>query len=184
MPWLVKHLCSAVRYLLPCSSSSATCSRRRALLSSTMICSPALVRYLISTRPLLSSSVRLGLYRLCGDGLYFKLCPRIQLEVLSSTLLPGMYLPRPYVESLLASGTLDGSRGRVITFENTGRHVSNTLFADLVRDAWIGTRGVSSQEISGIVATALDAGRSLVLGRGRSVGVGGDLEATKAVLGL
>lgn len=123
-------------------------------------------------------------YRLCGDGFYFKFCSRIQLEVLSPALLPGMYLPRQYIDALLDPGILDPSQGRVITFENTRRHVTNTLFADLVRDAWIGTRGVSSQEISKIVNTGLKAGRSLVLGRGRPAGVDADLEATTALLGL
>ena len=31
----------------------------------------------------------------------FKLCSRMQLEVLSEALLPGMYLPRDYIETLL-----------------------------------------------------------------------------------
>ena len=84
-------------------------------------------------------------YRLCGDGFYFKLCARVQTEQLSSELLPGMYLPRQFVEAILADPTLRGPQGgRIISFENAARHLTNTLFADLVRDGWIGTRGMSS----------------------------------------
>ena len=50
-------------------------------------------------------------YRLCGDGFYFKLCPRIRLEVLSDSLAKGIYLPRQLVEAMLEDGSLRGPRG-------------------------------------------------------------------------
>lgn len=124
-------------------------------------------------------------YRLCGDGFYFKLCSRVQLESLSDKLLPGMYLPRQYVECLLATGAASGPRGgRAITFENAGRHVSNTLFAELVRDAWIGTRGLSSQTVGEILREGVSSGRALVIGRGRRHDEEPDLRATLNELGM
>ena len=124
-------------------------------------------------------------YRLCGDGFYFKLCTRVQLEVLSESLLPGMYLPRQFVEAILDDVSLRGPQGgRVVTFENTARHLTNTLFVDLVRDGWIGTRGVSSLRIGEIVKEALSWKRSLVLARSRPSRVASDLNETLDVLGL
>jgi len=127
----------------------------------------------------------LSSYRLCGDGFYFKLCSRVQLEVLSDTLLPGMYLSRQVVEAALIDPATVGERGgRIITFENTKRHISNTLFADLLRDGWIGTRGVSSARIGQIVRDGLVAGRAIVLARSRPSLATANPTETLMVLGL
>lgn len=124
-------------------------------------------------------------YRLCGDGFFFKFCSRIQLEVLSDTLLPGMYLPREFLASVLDDLKLRGERGgRVVTFENTGRHLTNTLFAELLREGWIGTRGVSSEKIAKIVADALVANRSMSIARARPTGVMANLEETLHQIGV
>lgn len=127
----------------------------------------------------------IGRYRLCGDGFYFKLCSRVQLEVLSESLLPGMYLPREFVEELLAGQMAAGPRGgRIITFENTSRHINNTVFAELVRDGWIGTRGISSAKIADIIRDKLTAGQAIVIGRSRPARDRPDLQATLSELKL
>lgn len=124
-------------------------------------------------------------YRLCGDGFFFKFCSRIQLEVLSDTLLPGMYLPREFLASVLDDPKLRGERGgRVVTFENTSRHLTNTLFAELLRDGWIGTRGVSSEKIARIVRDALVANRSMSIARARPIGIEANLEETLQQIGV
>jgi len=124
-------------------------------------------------------------YRLCGDGFFFKLCTRIQLEVLSESLLPGMYLPRLFVETTLASPEAQGPRGgRLISHENTQRHISNTVFAELVRDGWVGTRGVSSAEIASIVREVLLVRRGVVIVRSRPATVPANRAQTLTTLGL
>jgi hypothetical protein len=124
-------------------------------------------------------------YRLCGDGFFFKFCSRIQLEVLSDTLLPGMYLPREFVASVLDDPRLRGERGgRIVTFENTGRHLTNTLFAELLREGWIGTRGVSSAKVAEIVRDALVANRSMSVARARPAGVRENLGETLELIGI
>jgi hypothetical protein len=124
-------------------------------------------------------------YRLSGDGFFFKLCSRVQLEVLSESLLPGMYLAREQVQAILADPSALGPKGgRLITFENAGRHLSNTLFAELLRDGWIGTRTVASAQIAQIVRDGLDAGRAVVLARARRAGEVADAQQTLASLGL
>lgn len=124
-------------------------------------------------------------YRLCGDGFFFKMCSRVQLEVLSDGLLPGMYLPRLFVEAALEGSATKGPRGgRLITFENTQRHISNTLFAELVRDGWVGTRGVSSTQVASIVHQGLSSGQALVIVRSRPSAVEANLTQTLNVLGV
>lgn len=123
-------------------------------------------------------------YRLCGDGFFFKFCPRIQLEVMSEALLPGMYLPRQFVEATL----LDGKRGTrgatILCHDSIGRHLTNTLFASLIRDGWLGTRGVSSDRIARIVRDGLTLGRAVVLARSRPQQVPANPKETLAMLGL
>jgi len=124
-------------------------------------------------------------YRLCGDGFFFKLCSRVQLEVLSDGLLPGMYLPRQFVEVMLVDPAAQGPRGgRLITFDNTQRHINNTLFAELVRDGWVGTRGVSSTQIASIVSDGLSSGRAVVIARSRPEAVAADPAQTLTALGI
>jgi hypothetical protein len=124
-------------------------------------------------------------YRLEGDGFFFKLCSRVQLEVLSETLLPGMYLSREFIETLLIDPATKGPReGRILTFDNVGRHITNTMFAELVRDGWVGTRGASSSHIAEIVREAISGGRAFVLARQRRRDARPNLDATLNALGL
>jgi hypothetical protein len=124
-------------------------------------------------------------YRLSGDGFFFKLCSRVQLEVMSDTLLPGMYLAREFVQAVLANPATRGPRGgRLITFENTQRHLSNTLFAELVGDGWIGTRGISSNRIARIVHDSFAAGRAIVIARQRPGFESADPNQTLEELGI
>ncbi|SFW59939.1 hypothetical protein [Luteibacter sp. UNCMF366Tsu5.1] len=124
-------------------------------------------------------------YRLSGDGFFFKLCSRVQLEVLSEALLPGMYLTREHIQAILADPSAQGPRGgRQITFENAGRYMSNTLFAELIRDGWIGTRAVASTKIAQIVREGLSADRAVVIARAGRVGASANPARTLAALEL
>lgn len=127
----------------------------------------------------------LGSYRLSGDGFYFKFCSRVQLEVLSEALMPGMYLPREYLIALLDDPEARGERGgRIVSFKNAGRHITNSLFSDLLRDGWIGTRGVSSEMVAEIVRRSVEANRSVTLARARPEGDGPNPMQTLSEIGV
>lgn len=130
-----------------------------------------------------STADKPGTYRLCGDGFFYKLCSRIQLEVLSESLLPGLYLPRLYMESILSDMSQTGVK-RVLTYDNVDRHITNTLFAQLVRDGWIGTRGISSAQIADIVKFGLEQGKAYVIALGRPAGAPSKPAETLALLGF
>lgn len=105
-------------------------------------------------------------FRLDGDGFFFKFCPSVVLDPFSPDLIKGIYLPRQYLESLLRSEVTDGRRGgKVISFENVRRHLTNTEFAWLVREGWLGTRGISTRAITDVIAKALDADRAVIHAR-------------------
>lgn len=102
-------------------------------------------------------------YRLNGDGFFFKFCDSIALKPLSSELTKGMYLPREYVESLINSDVTNGPRGgTVINYENVKRHLNTTDFTKLVRDGWIGTRGISNESLTELIKQELHAKRAVV----------------------
>jgi hypothetical protein len=77
------------------------------------------------TLPLLDPAAT---YRLHSKACWIKLCKPEPFQPLESDLVPGMYLPLDYYEQLAESPTTLGPRGgRVITYDNVGRWVSNTL---------------------------------------------------------
>jgi hypothetical protein len=124
-------------------------------------------------------------FRLCSDGFYFKFCSRIVLESLSSSLSPGMYLPREYVEALFRGDSSLGPRGgRIISFESVERHIDNTTFSRLVRDGWIGTSRMESERIAELVRLSLARDRAVVIARDRSVDAPADMAATLAEVGI
>lgn len=113
------------------------------------------------------SATGLESYRLNAYPFYVKLCvPR--LPVGQSGLVQGMYLHLDHFQLLLNSSTATGPRGgRVLTYDNVVRYLTNTQFIELVQGGWIGSRDVSTTDITELVRTALDSGRSVVAAVGR-----------------
>ncbi len=104
-------------------------------------------------------------YRLHTGCAYIKLCSSVvALDVEPTQLVSGMYLPLDYWHTLSSSPQVDGPRGgKVFSYSTVGRHVNNELFVNLVRGAWIGTRGVASVDLTEKVSAALEDGRSVTV---------------------
>lgn len=103
-------------------------------------------------------------YRLDPRCCYLKLCPSVAREVPVGSLVGGMYLPLAYWDVLAASPQVVGPRGGVaVTHESAGRYLDNTQFVSLVQDGWVGSRGVTSQQITEVIRSGLDAHRSIIL---------------------
>lgn len=109
-------------------------------------------------------------YRLNDSGMFLKLCPSTSRSLEPSGLIRGMYLPLEYWDLALASDLTLGVRGgRVVTFDNIGRHMSNSLFVELVGSGWIGSRGLTSANIAEIVRSSLSVNKSVMLAEARRV---------------
>ena len=107
-------------------------------------------------------------FRLDHGGTYLKLCPASSREAFSHELIHGMYLPLRYWDVLMASPSVRGPKGGVVVnFGNVDRHITNTLFIQLVGAAWIGSRGVTSARIGAIIRSSL-AARSVILAEASS----------------
>lgn len=102
-------------------------------------------------------------YRLNGDGFFVKLVPNRGLRPASGELIEGMYLARDYLHFLLGQyGPKGPNKGKIITFDNAYRYLTNTEFSRFVERGWIGTKGTESAELVELLTTFMTTGKSLV----------------------
>jgi hypothetical protein len=104
-----------------------------------------------------------GDFRLLSTPCWFKLCDPSGHVGDPTDLIKGMYFAREHFEELMQ--TCRGPRGgTVITYENSTRHLSNTLFIELVRDGWIGSSGSASDQIRDLVRESISTGHAVLFG--------------------
>jgi hypothetical protein len=103
-------------------------------------------------------------YRLCAGPFYIKLCSRVQFNPDDIKLFPGMYFSLAHWSHISNDTQLIGPRGgRVVTYENVGRHIENDLFIKLVANAWIGTHAEQSAVLEQAIRGTIESGRALAL---------------------
>lgn len=103
-------------------------------------------------------------YRLNPEAFYFKLCQSVTYSPMSTDLIPGMYLPLDYWETLLQSPEIKGSHGGLrITNENIYRHLNNTEFITLIKHGWIGSRRNRTEELTSIIRQLLSEDHSVIV---------------------
>lgn len=110
-----------------------------------------------------------GTWRLHPRGFVIKLVrqPR-EFDPRSDRLLPGLYLPLEYFDELLADDCTLTKRGaRRLGYDTIDRYLTNDLFVALVRQGWIGTRGLSTKSIGRLIDAAVGAGRSVIVAEER-----------------
>ncbi|MDQ2848497.1 MAG: hypothetical protein M3Y77_19620 [Actinomycetota bacterium] len=74
-----------------------------------------------------------------------------------------MYLARSHFEELLNKSA--GPRGgKQLTYDNVPRHITNTMFIDLVKDGWIGSRGAATGQIEELIQQSLATRHAVVVG--------------------
>lgn len=104
-----------------------------------------------------------GDFRLFGQACWVKLCNSTARVEDSMELVKGMYLAREHFVELLdkCKGPRGGTR---LGYDNVSRYINNTMFTQLVKDGWIGTRDTGTAELEKVVVTVLESRRALVLG--------------------
>lgn len=103
-------------------------------------------------------------FRLHDNPFFLKLCGRVKFDPDDNGLFPGMYLPLDYWQRLvLDEATLGVRGGRVVTFENVGRRLSERDFVSLVANAWIGTTLRDHFQIADLVREILETGKTVTL---------------------
>ena len=103
-------------------------------------------------------------FRLDERCCYLKLCRSITQQPFSRDLISGIYIPLAYWDCLVTAGALRGPRGgTLLTYENVVRYLTTGTFVSLVKSAWVGSRGVTTDQISEVIRQGLAVRRSLVL---------------------
>lgn len=103
-------------------------------------------------------------FRLHVGPFFLKLCGRHVFNPDDSGLFPGMYLPLDYWKRLVLDPATEGERGgRLVTFQNVGRKLSESEFIGLVAGAWVGTSVAQSQVLETIVREVLESGKAVTL---------------------
>lgn len=94
-----------------------------------------------------------------GPGFCFiKLCePRQPVDPQMSR---GRYFDLDGFDLSIESGPQGGRR---ITYQQTSRYITNSLFADLVSQGWVGSAGDVSEAVLAVMEEALDNDRSVLL---------------------
>lgn len=102
-------------------------------------------------------------FRLHSNPFFLKLCPRMNFIPEDLSLSRGMYIPLEYWKVLESSGQIAGSRGgKLVTFNNVGRYLSNTEFAVLVANGWVGSSPGESSYLEEIIKETLISGRAVI----------------------
>ena len=103
-------------------------------------------------------------FRLHTNPFFLKLCPRLIFNPDDRGLAKGMYLPLDFWKALAADPRTKGPRaGRVITFENVTRRLSNQQFIALVSQAWVGTTVPQSKLLERVIESVIRSGKTLTL---------------------
>jgi hypothetical protein len=103
-------------------------------------------------------------YRLNPEIFFFKICPAIVFDPLSTDLIQGMYLPLDYWDVLEVSPQVKSSKGKMkITYGNVDRYINNTLFTQLAQSGWLGSRLKRTDVLTHLIKQLLESGKSLVL---------------------
>ena len=99
-------------------------------------------------------------FRLGHEACFWKFVPKQPNLATDQSLIPGYYLPL----SLLQKSVQQGPRGgELIKPAELPRALSNTAFATLVRDAWIGTAGAQTNAREQLIRTTLGERRGITL---------------------
>lgn len=103
-------------------------------------------------------------FRFADNPFFLKFCPRVVFNPDDKGLFKGIYLPLDLWKQTDAAGNFAGKRGgKVLTYDNVGRRISNAEFVTLVSGAWVGTSIEQSAELSTLVRQVLKSGKTVTI---------------------
>jgi hypothetical protein len=103
-------------------------------------------------------------FRLNANPFFLKICPRMIFNPDDKGLFPGMYLPLELWRCLSTDAATEGPRGgRVLTYDNVGRKLTNTEFVTLVANAWVGTTVPQSEVLARVIEDVIQSGKTVTL---------------------
>ena len=99
-----------------------------------------------------------------GGASFVKLAEAREFDSSTDRLIPGMYMPLPYIQALIEDPDVHGHRGgNVLGYENVERYWTATTFTTMVLEGWVGTSGVSIDQVLHLAADTVEAERDAVV---------------------
>jgi hypothetical protein len=145
----MEHESGPAKFRLPNEQLAKEVERMEALVERLRACEP---------------DARLCGFRLTANPFFLKLCPRVVFDPDSTSLIKGMYIPLEYWRRLETDPSIGGAGdGRAVTYTNVGRYFSNTSFAELVAQGWIGTAGMQTQILDTLIRDIVEQGRTVTI---------------------
>lgn len=103
-------------------------------------------------------------YRLGRGSTFTKFAYPVVAPLREADLTRGLYVPSDLLKRLHDDGQLKGPRGgEAVTHDNLRRWLSNDQFAELVKKGWVGSSGISAQDVRDFVTANLQDGRIAVI---------------------
>lgn len=103
-------------------------------------------------------------YRLGPGSTFTKFAYPVVAPLREVDLTRGLYVPSELLKRLHDGGQLTGPRGGgAVTHENLRRWLSNDQFTELVKKGWVGSSGVTAEDVRDFVAANLQDGRIAVI---------------------
>jgi hypothetical protein len=103
-------------------------------------------------------------FRLHRNPFFLKLCHRLIFNPDSKGLSKGMYFPLDFWKAMAADPvTLGPKGGRIVTYNNVPRRLSNADFVMLVRGAWVGTTVPQSRVLERVIEAVIETGKTVTL---------------------
>lgn len=104
-------------------------------------------------------------FRLNSSPFYFKLCRSTVESNKASEVIPGMYIPLKYWESIINHPTfVKGAKGGIaVGYHNAGRWLPKSDFTNLVQKGWIGSNLYKSNVISKLIEGSISGERIVTL---------------------
>ena len=109
-------------------------------------------------------------YRFTDNPFFLKFCPRVVFNPDDRGLFNGVYLPLDLWKRADAVGRFKGKHGgKVLSYGNVGRRISNWEFVKLVGGSWVGTSITQSEVLGELIRTVLATGKTATIAIRHSV---------------
>lgn len=103
-------------------------------------------------------------FRFSDNPFFFKFFPRVSFDPDKKEISKGMYLPLDYWKCADQNNQFLGPKGgKVLTYRNVGRYITNTDFKTFISSCWVGTSLDQSSYLATIIREVIDSGRTLTL---------------------
>lgn len=108
-------------------------------------------------------------FRLSSNPFFLKFCPRVDFNPDDKGLVKGIYLPLDLWKALNSAGRLTGAAGgKVLSYDNVGRRLTNSEFVMLVGNSWVGTTIPQSSVLEEVIRSVLESGKTVTFAVKRS----------------